>query len=130
MVVGEEVVKVGDSYFQVVFVWQGYDVYVIWLWLVKGGVLYQQDFFLQQEVEYYFLVVMNIEVFGIDFWEYIQCVFWFYVGDVWNIVDKFSGVVVLFIQVFVGDDEFVDVLIVVQCCLDSMLGWYVGVQMY
>lgn len=128
MVAGEEAAKAGDSHLQVVFARQGHDAYVIRPRPVKGGALHQQDFLLQQEVEHHFLVVMNIEAFGVDFREHIQRAFWLHAGDARNIVDKLPGAVALFIQTPARNDKFADALIAAQRRLDSMLGRHVGAQ--
>ena len=95
---------------------------------VKRRALDQQHFFLQQEIEHHFLVVVNIEAFGVNFREHVQRAFWLHAGDARNIVDQLPGAVALFIQTPAGNDEFADTLVAAQRGLDSMLGRHVGAQ--
>ena len=128
MVAGEEAAKAGDRHLQVVFARQGHNTHVIRPRPVKGSTLHQQHFLLQQEIEHHFLVVVNIEAFGVNFREHVQRAFWLHAGDARNIVDKLPSAVALFIQASAGDDEFADALIAAQRGLDSMLGRHVGAQ--
>ncbi|MNJ70548.1 hypothetical protein D3C77_670190 [compost metagenome] len=64
---------------------------------VEGAALHQQHFFLQQQIQHHFLVIVNVKAFGVDAREHIQRPLRLHAGNAGNIIQQFPGTVTLFI---------------------------------
>ncbi|CSH70910.1 Uncharacterised protein [Shigella sonnei] len=90
--------------------------------------LHQQNFFLQQEIQHHFLIVVNVKAFGVDFREHIQRTTRFHAGNARNIVDQFPRAVTLLIKTTARGNKFTDALITTQRGLNGVLRRNVSTQ--
>ena len=93
---------------------------------VKRRALDQQHFFLQQEIEHHFLVVVNIEALRVNFREHIERPVRLHAGDTRNIVNQLPRAVTLFVQASTGHDKLANALIAAERGLDRVLRRHVG----
>lgn len=63
-------------------------------------------------------------------WEQIYGVFRFDIGYVWDGGQQFVCEIMLFVKVVGWYNQIVNVLVIIECGLDVVLCWYIGVQMY
>src|SRR5690554_1483527 len=107
--------------FQIFYPRQGNDAEVIRPGPVEGGALYHQDFFLQQQVQDKFFIVVDRAHLGVDTREGVQRTHRLDATDAGNGIEQFPGTVALFQQTPFGQHQIIDALIAAQCGLDGVL---------
>ena len=83
---------------QLFFVGQEYDAEMVGCWPVKSATLNHQHLLLAQQIEHKLFVIMDVELFDVDFREQIERSRWLNAGDPVDVVEHAPGELALLVQ--------------------------------
>ena len=88
--------------------------------------MYDQKFFVTQEIKSKFFIIYDVEFLCIDLREHIKCCLWFYGTDTWIIGQSIVDIFSLLINTTAGNDITFHALMTAESSLHNGLCRYVG----
>ena len=88
---------------------------------VEAGTTGDQDLLLTEKIKGKLLIILDMELLLIQFWEYVERSFWFHNGYTGNVTEGIVDIFTLFVDSSARKQEFIGTLITAQRSLNDTL---------